>query len=66
VPILPAERAGRPEPESANNNSAKQKWRRQPAAAPPPRRLEPVGLLGAAAADAGRPASRARGGSEYD
>jgi hypothetical protein len=54
----------RPEPESANNNSAKQKWRRQPAAAAPPRRLEPVALLGAAAAHAARPAgapaSRAR------
>jgi len=55
-------------PESANNNSAKQKWRRQPAAAAPPRRLEPVALLGAAAADAARPAgapaSRACKGSE--
>jgi hypothetical protein len=51
-------------PDSANNNSAKQKCRRQPAAAAPLRRLEPVGLLGAAAADAARPAIRAREGSE--
>jgi hypothetical protein len=41
--------------------------RRRPAAAAPPRRLEPVALLGAAAADAARPAgvpaSRAREGA---
>ena len=40
-----------PEPKSANNNSAKKNRRRRQ---PPLHRLEPVGLLGAATADAGR------------